>query len=128
MELTWNASTSTSFSYHPTDEPQFYKPGPLPLTSWAVISYDKYTDSDDMKRYVTYLVDTLKSHGVQVDNPRPPLVGPRDPRTQAGIIEGLQMGAREAYKATGKKPQLLCVVLPGRSVSCWYLGAEADKV
>lgn len=93
---------------------QFVKNGPRPLQSWAMVSFDKYTNFDDMKRYITYLVGTMQAHGVVVQLPTPPLIPPRDPRQLSTVKATLQEAALEAYKATGCDPQLICVVLPGR--------------
>lgn len=67
-----------------------------------------------MKRYVTYMIDVLRAHGVVVDNARPKCIGPIDPRQPDAIKGALQHAAREAYMAGKCSPQLICIVLPGR--------------
>lgn len=76
-----------------------------------------------MKRYGIYMMDTLEKHGVHVVNRAPELVEPVDPRQPTNVLDSLRKAARAAYRAgkrygaEGMNPQLICVVLPGRSAS-----------
>lgn len=85
-----------------------------PLKAWAVISFDRFLDQDDMKRYITYLCQTLGQHGVPIDNARPECFGPIDPRPEGNVESALQQAARSAYRVGKCPPQLICIVLPGR--------------
>ncbi|WVQ97314.1 hypothetical protein IAU59_004425 [Kwoniella sp. CBS 9459] len=93
---------------------QFFRNGKKPLVAWAVVSFDRYTGRDEMQRYVTYLCDTLKNHGVNVANSTPVCIPPRDPRQVENVLGGLKEAARAAYMAGNCAPQLICCVLPGR--------------
>lgn len=70
-----------------------------------------------MKRYISYLMSTLQTHGVVVENKTPSLVGPINPMQPGAVKRALQTAARAAYMAGKIAPQLICVVLPGRSAS-----------
>jgi eukaryotic translation initiation factor 2C len=67
-----------------------------------------------MKRYVTYMIQVLRAHGVEVENAKPKCIGPIDPRDPSDIKGALQLAAREAYMSGKCSPQLICAVLPGR--------------
>lgn len=96
------------------EKTQFYRNGKTPLKAWSIISFDGFTDDDEMKRYVAYMVEVLRAHGVEVANAKPKCIGPIDPRKPEAIKEALQLAAREAYMAGKCSPQLICAVLPGR--------------
>jgi eukaryotic translation initiation factor 2C len=70
-----------------------------------------------MKRYMVYLMGTLESHGVKIANKAPTLVGPINPLKEQDVRAALQTAARAAFKAGGCAPQLIFVILPGRSAS-----------
>ena len=93
---------------------QFIVNGPKPLKAWAVISFERFCDSDDMKRYITYMCEVLTAHGVVVENRQPATFGPVDPRGPGVILNSLQSAARASYKAGRCAPQLICIILPGR--------------
>jgi eukaryotic translation initiation factor 2C len=93
---------------------QFFRNGNQPLKAWSVISFDRYTDVDEMKRYISYLMDTLITHGVKIANKTPTLVGPINPIKEIDVKNALQTAARAAFKAGGCAPQLIFVILPGR--------------
>jgi eukaryotic translation initiation factor 2C len=93
---------------------QFFR-SERPLKAWAFISFDKFCDQDNMRRYIHFLCGTLEVHGVPVENKRPECFGPIDPRNPSNIAGALQQAARSAYMSGGKcAPQLICIVLPGR--------------
>ncbi|WWD17893.1 hypothetical protein CI109_102338 [Kwoniella shandongensis] len=93
---------------------QFFRNGKKPLVAWSVISFDRYTEADEMQRYITYLCQVLSAHGVQVANRQPECIGPINPTKKGAITNALQLGARAAYMAGKCPPQLICCVLPGR--------------
>ena len=96
---------------------QFAKQGRLPLKAWSVVSFDKYSDDDAMKRFIDYLCNTMTLHGINVENRFPALIPPVDPRGENNIKRSLQQAARAAFQAGGKvAPQLICVILPGKCV------------
>jgi len=70
-----------------------------------------------MKRYVVYLMQTLERHGVKIDNKQPTLVGPVDPTKEQNVRSALQSAARAAFQAGQCAPQLIFIILPGRSAS-----------
>jgi hypothetical protein len=67
-----------------------------------------------MQRYVVYLCEALRKHGVVIANDQPPTLGPFNPTVEGGPRKGLGAAAAAAYKAGGCAPQLILVVLPGR--------------
>ena len=67
-----------------------------------------------MHRYISYLCQTLKQHGVPIENERPECFGPIDPRSEGNVEGALKQAARSAYHAGKCPPQLICIVLPGR--------------
>lgn len=95
---------------------QFYRDGNRPLVNWSIISFDKWFDRDDMERYVEFLCRFLRNLGVTVENQRPPIIPPVDPRMPENIVNGLKEAARAAYMVNKQTPQLILCVLPGRSV------------
>ncbi|OCF55470.1 hypothetical protein L486_06954 [Kwoniella mangroviensis CBS 10435] len=92
----------------------FFRNGKKPLMAWSVISFDKWTEEDEMHRYITYLCETLTAHGVDVRNRQPDCIGPIDPRGNDAVSNALQQAARAAYRVGRCAPQLICCVLPGR--------------
>ena len=70
-----------------------------------------------MKRYVMYLMQTLEKHGVKIDNKQPTLIGPVDPTQERNVKSALQSGARAAFQAGQCAPQLIFIILPGRSAA-----------
>jgi eukaryotic translation initiation factor 2C len=93
---------------------KFFRNGQAPLKAWSVISFDKYTNVDEMKRYVIYLMQTLERHGVKIDNKQPTLIGPVDPTREQNVKSALQSAARAAFQAGQCAPQLIFIILPGR--------------
>ncbi|OCF39530.1 hypothetical protein I317_06689 [Kwoniella heveanensis CBS 569] len=93
---------------------QFFRNGKKPLCAWSVVSFDKYTGVDEMRRYIGYLCQTLRNHGVVVANRTPECIAPRDPRQEGNILAALKEAGRAAYMAGKCAPQLICCVLPGR--------------
>ncbi|WVQ85375.1 hypothetical protein IAT38_007540 [Cryptococcus sp. DSM 104549] len=94
---------------------KFFRNGKRPLQAWSVISFDRYTDRDEMQRYITYMCQVLEAHGVIVANKKPECLGPIDPRQPGSIKNAMQQGARAAFMAGGGvAPQLICCILPGR--------------
>lgn len=81
-----------------------------------------------MKRYFMYMIDTLRNHGVKIENDRPTLVGPINPLIPGAVKDGLKLAARGAYMGGGGQcaPQLICVVLPGRSAPLSLEERRAD--
>ncbi|BEI91628.1 uncharacterized protein CcaverHIS019_0404480 [Cutaneotrichosporon cavernicola] len=92
----------------------FFREGLRPLTNWAVVSFERYTDEDTMKRWVMFLVQRLRQLGVKVDNPTPKLIPPLDPRQPDVITNQLKVAARAAYRVNNQVPQLICCILPGK--------------
>ncbi|ORY32296.1 Piwi domain-domain-containing protein [Naematelia encephala] len=90
------------------------KAAKTPLIAWACISFDRYYDEDDMRRYITYLCGTFDSHGIPVMNRKPALFTSTDPRQPGVVTEYLQKAARACYMAGKCTPQLICCILPGR--------------
>lgn len=84
------------------------------LKAWSIISFDRFLDQKDMQRYITYLCQTLRQHGVPIENDTPECFGPIDPRPEGNVESALQQAARSAFRAGKCAPQLICVVLPGR--------------
>jgi hypothetical protein len=102
---------------HDIPDLQFFRNANQPLKAWSVVSFDRFTDVDEMKRYMVYLMGTLESHGVKIANKAPTLVGPINPLKEQDVRAALQTAARAAFKAGGCAPQLIFVILPGRSAS-----------
>jgi eukaryotic translation initiation factor 2C len=67
-----------------------------------------------MKRYITYLMQTLEKHGVTIENRQPTLIGPVDPTKEQNVRSAIQSAARAAYQAGKCTPQLIFIILPGR--------------
>ena len=81
-----------------------------------------------MKRYVMYLMQTLEKHGVKIDNKQPTLIGPVDPTQERNVKSALQSGARAAFQAGQCAPQLIFIILPGRSaVKVLLWTSQADE-
>lgn len=95
---------------------RFIRDGNRPLKNWAVVSFDRYCDTDSMQRWITFLVRRLQQLGVKVVNPRPALIPPVDPRIPGSITKQLQLAARAAYSVDQQGPQLICAILPGKCV------------
>ncbi|WVW82289.1 hypothetical protein I302_104295 [Kwoniella bestiolae CBS 10118] len=93
---------------------RFFRNGRKPLVAWSVISFDRWTEQDEMHRYITFLCQVLQSHGVEVVNTQPECIGPIDPRGNDAVANALQQAARAAYRAGKCAPQLICCILPGR--------------
>lgn len=93
---------------------KFMRDGVRPLKNWAVVSFDRYCDVADMQRWIEYLCGTLRRFGVQIENERPPIIPPADPRQHANLLGSLQSAARDAFMVSGETPQLIVVILPGK--------------
>lgn len=93
---------------------RFIRDGNRPLKNWAIVSFDRYTDTDSMARWVTFLAARLSQLGIDVVNRQPVLIAPIDPRVPGKITEQLQLAAREAFKISQETPQLICCILPGK--------------
>nr|XP_018267308.1 uncharacterized protein I303_01293 [Kwoniella dejecticola CBS 10117]OBR89466.1 hypothetical protein I303_01293 [Kwoniella dejecticola CBS 10117] len=100
---------------------RFFKNGKKPLIAWSVVSFEKYTEQDEMHRYIHYLVNVLQAHGVQVITKQPDCIGPIDPRGPRAIPNALQQAARAAYMVGKCAPQLICCILPGRDAWLYEL-------
>ena len=103
---------------------KFFKSG-KPLTSWAVVSFDRFFDVKAMQGFVTYLVQTMKMFGTNVVNDKPPCFGPINPMNRASgnnpVYDALNQAARGAYEA-GKRqgpPQLIIIVMSGRDTGLY---------
>lgn len=46
------------------------------LKSWAVVSFDRYTDEVALRPFVEQLIKTLQGSGIPVPNTTPPIFGP----------------------------------------------------
>lgn len=89
-----------------------------PLKSWAILSFDRWTDHAVMSKFATMLVSVLKSHGCDVPNGQPPCLGPFNP--QSGVTSYLGDAARAAHKAGGGgDPQLIVVIMPTRDTALY---------
>ncbi|WWC86242.1 uncharacterized protein L201_001115 [Kwoniella dendrophila CBS 6074] len=93
---------------------KFFRNGKKPLIAWSVISFDRWTEQDEMHRYITYLCQVLEAHGVDIATKQPDCFGPVDPRERDAIPKALQRAAQAAYRKGKCAPQLICCVLPGR--------------
>ena len=98
-------------------ESHFFRQGKKPLVAWSFISFDRWCDEDDMRRYCAFLVGFLQRFGVDVPNKNPVCIGPVDPRQPENVVEALKRASKAAYTAGKCAPQLICIVLPGRWVS-----------
>lgn len=67
-----------------------------------------------MAAFVARLVNCLRSHGITVETDQPPLLGPFNPNQDGSIRQGLGDAAGGAFRAGGRAPQLVIVLLPGR--------------
>lgn len=61
-----------------------------------------------------YLMGTLETHGVKIENKKPALIGPYNPMKEGSVKAALQEAARAAFILGQCVPQLIFVVLPGR--------------
>lgn len=93
---------------------QFARDGLRPLNNWAVVSFDRYCDVQDMQRWITYLCTALGRLGVEVANKNPPIIPPADPRQHSNLLGSMQAAARDAFQVSGETPQLIVVILPGK--------------
>ncbi|WWC66253.1 uncharacterized protein I206_100154 [Kwoniella pini CBS 10737] len=100
---------------------RFFRNGKKPLVAWAVVSFDRYTEQDEMHRYITFMVESLTAHGVLVHTKHPECIGPIDPRGARAIPNALQQAARAAYMVGKCAPQLICCILPGRDAWLYEL-------
>lgn len=46
------------------------------LKSWAVVSFDHYTDEARLRPFLSQLIQTLQGSGIAVLNTNPPIFGP----------------------------------------------------
>lgn len=93
---------------------QFTRGALRPLNNWAVVSFDRYCDTADMQRWVTYLCGHLSRLGVDVKNTRPPIIPPSDPRQHGNLLRSMQEAAMKAFMVSQETPQLILIILPGR--------------
>lgn len=96
---------------------QFYRNADQPLKAWSVVSFDKFTDHREMERYIVFMIKTLVKHGVKVEQTTPALLGPIDPRRPGAVQEAMREAAGKAYRLGNCAPQLIFVILPGRSAA-----------
>lgn len=98
----------------PTLNAQFFRNGTRPLTSWAVVSFERFCEVEDMQRYITTMIRHLRDHGVNVKNAQPECLGPVNPTKAGNVLGALQQAARAAYMVEKASPQLIVCVLPGK--------------
>lgn len=79
-----------------------------------MVSFDRYTDTDEMKRYIIYLMKTLITHGVKIETKAPMLLGPYNPTQPDAVRDAMTKAARAAFELGGCAPQIIFVILPGR--------------